>query len=524
VASAPTEARAQATWVFEGWVLSGQVGEAGGGLSGVAVSVHASDDASRLGKAVDTVTTNEKGVFRLSAPRGHTAYTVIAKALPGYTSAGAEAAGGNVVGPGRVAFRAPARQVDLGSIKFWQSLPWASAPSSTRPYFTGETNAEIIAVRRTGLQKETGTAQALDLAPSDVHKVALEGETITRMETRTPTESHPWPSGALAIPERYLTRVTEGGAPPETTASGDAPVMAAAGSSEATPVQPVFWASDKMRYDAEAEQFRGALLILLDDPSQEARTRELTAPVEVSITGAESVAPQRVLLDHTNLPPDTVRLAESSPLDSVRLSIRTAVNTRGYDAYVPVMPALTIGPKERSIQGWGMQSVELRIGVKGASRTVPVNVSVETSLGSLDPSTVPVSADRPAAVALRSEGLGRAVVVASAPGFTEARGEYHYDFPLRFFAFALVGGLVGALVTYMRRRQRKEEPDLRVHLVGGILWGVVVSLAYGVLGLSLLEFAVPGGQPFSEGLVFVVSALGALCWIPSPKAAADAGT
>ncbi len=78
----------------------------------------------------------------------------------------------------------------------------------------------------------------------------------------------------------------------------------------------------------------------------------------------------------------------------------------------------------------------------------------------------------------------------------------------------MLGGLIGALVAYLRDRRRGKQGQAWVYVAGGVLWGLIAAVAYGVLGLNVIGIDVAVVAYFNEGVAFVLSAVAASRLIP----------
>ena len=291
-----------------------------------------------------------------------------------------------------------------------------------------------------------------------------------------------------AIPERYFTALDEG---------------------EPEPAAPEF-SSTPFRYDAVDGVFRGSVgIVLVGEPS----APSLSNPVMVQVSaGVDHVDPDEVLIQHTNLPITRVELRDANPVDSVSVRVLTSSNLAGYPTRIPVEAALVIEGGSRQLQGWGVGTTRFAVLVRGTSRAPPTDVAVSLDGdGSVSPERFSIAPGSTQIVHVRSDGLSGARVTLSS-SYAPASVALDYHVPLRFLLFALVGGLVGALLRVLRIDDARNRRYLR-NLLGGVAWGAIVAAA-GVLGLNLLAPTVLPG-PLDVGneiAVFVVSALAGLTW------------
>src|SRR5207247_10851749 len=107
---------------------------------------------------------------------------------------------------------------------------------------------------------------------------------------------------------------------------------------------------------------------------------------------------------------------------------------------------------------------------------------------------------------LRSRGVGPDRLT-----ITSARSDpfvltITYAFPVAFLIFALLGGLVGTLISLFQARGRQRAAVRARYMAAGVLSGLVAVVAWG-LGANLL--GVPVTIPYgSEAAAFVIAYLG----------------
>jgi len=377
-------------------------------------------------------------------------------------------------------------------------------PQAYRDVIQAQPARATYAVKADSTKSSAVSGSQLMLESSEVYRILQRGDAVRQVTTRFLADRDTAWRTAYAIPEDYLARV------------GDGTQLAAA--------RPVFLPRGPMRYDRASDRFTGTLMLVLEDLAErQSRTLDDSISIEI-VSAADSVSPSPLNIGHTNFPPSLVSVSDDNPRDSVEVTFVTAANLSGFKTHLPVEPALVIETRPRAIQGWGVQSIPLTLLVRGGSFADSVAVRLEASPGSVTPEEVFVHAGRPATARLRSEGSGTATVRAITADVGSDEQTFEYVFPLAFLLSSVIGGLLGAIVAFSRAKAKSQKPQLPIHLVGGVLWGLIVAAAYGVLGLNLLGMTVPAVPYFNEGVVFVVSALGAIGWIPGKKPApASAG-
>ena len=86
-----------------------------------------------------------------------------------------------------------------------------------------------------------------------------------------------------------------------------------------------------------------------------------------------------------------------------------------------------------------------------------------------------------------------------------------YEWPVRFLAASLLGGLLGSAVAALAARRRGRVASRPAYGLGGLTTGLLVAVAFAVgLNLTGLEIL----TQYGEAVVFVVAALGAILGLP----------
>jgi hypothetical protein len=203
-----------------------------------------------------------------------------------------------------------------------------------------------------------------------------------------------------------------------------------------------------------------------------------------------------------------VRMVMSTPRDSVSLHVRPSFSPRGQVVWLRVdRPQLLVAPSPLKISGLGLETATITIGEPLSAGTWPIIVS--TTQGRLDSTRVAVSADRPGVLALRSEGVGVAIVRARHPQFREGRADVVFVWPTGFLIAAVVGGLLGAIVG-TAREQGKGKGTFGKFIgstVIGLLTGLIVAVIY-ALGVNLTSVDIK--VQFGEAVTFAIAALAAV--------------
>jgi len=270
-----------------------------------------------------------------------------------------------------------------------------------------------------------------------------------------------------------------------------------------------------MKYDKERDTFDGTIaIILLDNSRNLSEGNNLNVPVSCEIFAQiDSVQPNKVTIDHINIPSTTINLFDQDPKDSIKFSIRTTLNQKGYEEYIDVDPELIMISNRNSIQGYGVQSAQVSVFAKGITYSDSIQVILQPTLGSFKRDKIFISSDKGEVIYLRSEGLGSAKVIAQSAIIGSAEVQIQYIFPWIFLIASLLGGLIGSLIKLLRHGDKRKNT---YYFFGGILSGIVVAAAYFILGIDVLKLQIDI-QYFNEAAVFTLSALGAIIGIREGK-------
>jgi hypothetical protein len=276
-----------------------------------------------------------------------------------------------------------------------------------------------------------------------------------------------------------------------------------AGSATSIIYQPVITSLKPMIYDHGAGAFRSTLNFLLLSQDQSSGSISNPMPIELHSDMVNAINPNRLQIGHLNLPSTSVDVLARDARDSVQIRIVTEGNTSGYETYLRVEPALNLFTERRRLQGLGIQEIPVQLSWKGSSSGGAQTVTVSSSKGTVTPTTVNLAYNRPAVVTLRSEGLGRASVTASAPGAESNTVQIQYTFPWLFLIFSLVGGFLGGTAKFFTL---KEKPSsFLATTIGSLSIGLLGAVAYFVLGINLLD--IEFSSTFNEFAVLGISAL-----------------
>ena len=265
-----------------------------------------------------------------------------------------------------------------------------------------------------------------------------------------------------------------------------------------------------LRYRAREQLFAGSIRVGVVDERNPQETRDLEEPIQIlMIAEADSIVPASLVIDHTNLPFETVRILATDPGDSVLVRIRPDFDPGGTEIAVPVVrPPLILRVSPRAIQGYGLETAVVMVLV---SRPDTVIVALTSDRGSLDPGHVAVARRSPGEAKLRSSGRGVATVSAESPPLLGAvEVQVAYVFPWAFLMAALLGGLVGGFLrdtsAAVSHRRRPSLLPFLGNTLTGTLTGILAAAAWAV-GINLVN--VSSKASTGEAVVAVIAALGA---------------
>ena len=138
----------------------------------------------------------------------------------------------------------------------------------------------------------------------------------------------------------------------------------------------------------------------------------------------------------------------------------------------------------------------IHLSLKGVSGSKSVPVSLETSLGSLDSSSLVLVGEKAGQVNLRSESLGQIEIRSVNQNYRSNTLTIKAVFPWLFLLLALLGGLIGALG---KNLIGKKKIRIRPLVLGSVL-GLIAAVAYWGLGIVLIGFSLET-RGFNEAMV-----------------------
>jgi hypothetical protein len=283
--------------------------------------------------------------------------------------------------------------------------------------------------------------------------------------------------------------------------------------------QPVYIPEGGLRYAPAADDFEGDFLIRLDLVDGSGDSVSLARSIGLTFGGdADSIMPASLTFDYTGGMYARVRVVARSPHDSLRVQVVPQFDPRGVSIWMSVQPALTFERPPASIQGYGIETATLVIGMRGVTSRDSIDVSLSADRGTLSQHQLRIG---PAGgvVTLRSaSGLGPATVRVVSATMGTAETTIIFAFPVRFALAALLGGMLGAFYAQTQQKRWGRTATTVRRVLGAALGAVLATAIYVGLGVSLLPIAstIPLGN---EVAVFAFAAFGAIAGLKLPTAA-----
>jgi hypothetical protein len=281
--------------------------------------------------------------------------------------------------------------------------------------------------------------------------------------------------------------------------------------------RPIIETTGGLHVSQDADGFQGNVFVGLVDLRNPAAAYKLPRPISLLVTGqADSVAPRQLEIAHTNLPFTEVVLGARDPRDQLELHLIASGTTERATVMIPVVrPRLVVAATRPTIQGFGMESVEITLRAVGLRRPAGRVVTVSSDRGSVSPARVSLDDQGTGVATLRSVSVGNAVVDASSPPLAPASAPVHFAWPFVPLLTAVLGGMIGAYVARVQRSPIRSRRALRSVVLVGLLTGIVVVVLYAV-GVNVLPIqpTATAGEALAFGLAAVGGYLGLR--IPSP--------
>ncbi|NVO20952.1 MAG: hypothetical protein HXX13_14725 [Bacteroidetes bacterium] len=347
------------------------------------------------------------------------------------------------------------------------------------------------------------------------HVVSQASDTLSRVEKPSGFRLGPGEKKASVIIGKALERIDK---PVENAVKGDSGITKVfvlpevyyariKGSEEQISYRILFLDAAPLRYNFEKKEFEGSISFLAREESPgtgNAVTKILSEPEQIFVSVESRQIP--ISLTQVNWPPVYVDIVSNDPVDSLTVKVLTINNPTGYQKKLPIEPAIILNSNRQTINGFGVQTIPLTVSLKGVSSGRQVQVSFESSYGSLSPASILLVNDQSQVVNLRSEGTGDIEVKPVSANYrTSPPLLIHAIVPVFFLICAVLGGFLGSLARILKGRKKiKLRP-----LAYGTLFGCLVSLAYWGVGIMLIK--IPFTFPvFNEVAVLVLSMLAGL--------------
>jgi hypothetical protein len=274
-------------------------------------------------------------------------------------------------------------------------------------------------------------------------------------------------------------------------------LRALAGDDQVITLKALAFARGPLRFNAKKDQFEGPLSVGVVAVSEGA-TPKLAAPIPFRVTGDVSSVPGTLLVDHVGPPYAEIVVATHALSAPMEVRVVSAASPEPVGVTVSSLPALRLVARPASILGLGLQSADLTFEIVGPRQGGKADVQLSSSLGTLSETSFRFLAGH-ARAELRSQRVGAASVMATAPGLEPVKLEIEFAFPWLLLAAGVIGGLAGAFIQRGFLLGRNEA------LASILLGGLSVLLYVWAMAEAPLELPVPVG----ELLMFVLATLGA---------------
>lgn len=280
-------------------------------------------------------------------------------------------------------------------------------------------------------------------------------------------------------------------------------VEPASGQADATAYRIIFTSQQPLRYNDTLKKFSAKLAFLLMNESGNNTASIEPVKIEVTSDEAMSIKPGSFEINHLSIPSTNVELITDNVDDSAKVKVITVSNPSGYITYLKVKPVLELSSNRTKLQGLGIQQIPIAVSFSGSKSFDSVSVTFNPEKGTVSPNPLKMRYNETATAYLRSEGIGKTVLVATASSIKSNPLPLTYTFPWPFLLATILGGLAGTFIRQNTKGARKKITS-KVILVG-IVTGLIGAAAYYVLGINLLGLSFSAA--FNEIAVFVISAL-----------------
>jgi len=279
---------------------------------------------------------------------------------------------------------------------------------------------------------------------------------------------------------------------------------------------PIFTNLKPLVYNPENEEGYTSILSFMLFSENGENEQKINTPFHLEINSTRlNTDPQRLTINHVNLPSKDIKVFTRNAIDSVDIRIITGSEPQGYLYYLKVDPFLRLYSHISNIQGLGVEVAEFEVQFRGSSSSEAEVINIRSSTGEVEPSSFTLPYNKTQKVKVRSQGLEDIVLSASVatsgntPIPDSNKLVIKQKFPFIFLGFSIVGGILGVLIKSGTEGVKKYPTRM---MMSGILIGLLGSLTYYVLGLNLLELEV--STTFNEFAVLTFSALCSLILQP----------
>jgi len=257
-----------------------------------------------------------------------------------------------------------------------------------------------------------------------------------------------------------------------------------------------------LQYDRHAEQFIGTVLVGVADLfGGSGGPRSLTVPMQFEVLESALVNPQRVALEATSPPYQSIRVTSRVLGEPVVLRVASNFSREGVTVTIPVEPTLIVNVDGNRLRAFGMQTTRLSVRAVGAGSAPQGAVTLRAPGAFLEhPEPLTFDASGTAHATLRTDSPGEVTVSAFAAGYAPGSSlPVLVIWPWPTLAATGIGGLVGGFVRLAGRiRRGMNLGQFILGLIVSILVGMIVFALY-VVGVKVLpvSFSVEVGDIFA---------------------------
>ena len=280
-------------------------------------------------------------------------------------------------------------------------------------------------------------------------------------------------------------------------------VEAESGQEDPIAYRIVFTSLQPLRYNDTLKKFNAKLAFLLMNESGDNNAHIEPVKIEVNSDEVTFINPGSFEINHLSIPSSNVELIADNVNDSASIKVITVSNPSGYITYLKVKPSLELSSNRNKMQGLGIQQIPIAVSFGGSKSFDSVSVTFTPEKGTVIPNPLKMRYNETATAYLRSEGMGKSLLTATANSIKSNPLSFTYTLPWPFLLATILGGLAGSFIKQNSKSTRKKITS-KVILIG-IVTGFIGAAAYYVLGINLLELNFSAA--FNEIAVFVISAL-----------------